>query len=124
VEPVGRISASASAKSIGQKEAEQKEGEQCAAAVDVQPTTSKSDRLLDFIIIPATGVAFWRNPMEVLYILIPLAMVVVALAVWAFVWSVRSGQFEDLEGPAWRILMDDDDPKIPEDARPKPKEPL
>jgi cbb3-type cytochrome oxidase maturation protein len=61
--------------------------------------------------------------MEVLYILIPLAMVVVALAVWAFVWSVRSGQFEDLEGPAWRILMDDDDPKIPEDARPKPKKP-
>lgn len=55
--------------------------------------------------------------MEILYVLIPLAMVVVAIAVWAFVWSVRSGQFEDLEGPAYRILMDDDDPRIPEDAR-------
>lgn len=59
--------------------------------------------------------------MEILYVLIPLAVVVVALAVWAFVWSVRSGQFEDLEGPAYRILMDDDDPRIPEDARPKKK---
>lgn len=59
--------------------------------------------------------------MEILYVLIPLAMVVVAIAVWAFVWSVRSGQFEDLEGPAYRILMDDDDPRIPEDARIKKK---
>jgi nitrogen fixation-related uncharacterized protein len=30
-----------------------------------------------------------------------------------FVWSVKSGQYEDLEGPAHRILMDDDDPLIP-----------
>jgi nitrogen fixation-related uncharacterized protein len=36
---------------------------------------------------------------------------------------VRSGQFEDLEGPAYRILMDDDDPNIPQDARIKPKAP-
>ncbi len=46
--------------------------------------------------------------MEILYLLIPLSVVlvfVIALALW---WFVRSGQFEDLEGPAYRILMDDD----------------
>jgi cbb3-type cytochrome oxidase maturation protein len=46
---------------------------------------------------------------EVIYMLIPLALVLVALIIWVFVWSVRSGQFDDLEGPAHRILMDDDD---------------
>ncbi|NIR59081.1 MAG: cbb3-type cytochrome oxidase assembly protein CcoS [Gammaproteobacteria bacterium] len=51
--------------------------------------------------------------MEILYLLIPLGLVLLAVAIAAFVWAVRSGQFEDLEGPAHRILMDDDDPKIP-----------
>lgn len=55
--------------------------------------------------------------MEVLYFLIPLAVVLVAIAVAVFLWSVKSGQFEDMEGPAHRILMDDDDPMIPTDAR-------
>jgi cbb3-type cytochrome oxidase maturation protein len=49
--------------------------------------------------------------MEVLYLLVPLAVVLVIAIVWAFFWSIRSGQFDDLEGPAHRILMDrDDDP--------------
>ena len=48
--------------------------------------------------------------MESLYLLIPLS-VVLAIAIGAiFWWAVRSGQFEDLEGPAHRILMDDDEP--------------
>ena len=51
--------------------------------------------------------------MEILYLLIPIAVIVMAVAVAALVWAVRSGQFEDLEGPAHRILMDDDDPRIP-----------
>jgi cbb3-type cytochrome oxidase maturation protein len=46
---------------------------------------------------------------EVIYMLVPLALVLVALIIWVFLWSVRSGQFDDLEGPAHRILMDDDD---------------
>ncbi len=46
--------------------------------------------------------------MEILYLLVPLAVVLAALIVWAFLWAVRSGQFDDLEGPAHRILMDDD----------------
>ncbi len=48
--------------------------------------------------------------MNILYMLIPLSLVLVAAAVWAFFWAVRSGQFDDLEGPAHRILMDDDGP--------------
>jgi nitrogen fixation-related uncharacterized protein len=35
------------------------------------------------------------------------------VAIWAFIWAVKTGQFDDLEGPAHRILMDDDDPRIP-----------
>ena len=47
--------------------------------------------------------------MSILYLLIPLGLVLLGIAVWAFMWAVRSGQFEDLEGPAHRILMDDDE---------------
>jgi len=50
--------------------------------------------------------------MEVLYLLVPLAMLIVALMVVIFFWAVRSGQFDDLEGPAHRIIMDDDRPEI------------
>lgn len=51
--------------------------------------------------------------MDILYLLIPLAVIIMIVAVAAFMWAVRSGQYEDLEGPAHRILMDDDDPRIP-----------
>ncbi len=46
--------------------------------------------------------------MEIIYILIPLGLILLALAVAAFFWAVRSGQFDDLESPAWRIVLDDD----------------
>ncbi len=51
--------------------------------------------------------------MEILYLLIPIAVVVAAVAIGFFVWTVRSGQYDDMDGPAHRMLMDDDDPKIP-----------
>jgi cbb3-type cytochrome oxidase maturation protein len=51
--------------------------------------------------------------MNILYLLIPIGLVILGFAVWVFIWAVRSGQYEDLEGPAYRILMDDDDPLIP-----------
>lgn len=47
--------------------------------------------------------------MEIIYLLIPLSLLLIGLIVWVFVWAIRSGQFDDLEGPAHRILMDDDD---------------
>jgi len=51
--------------------------------------------------------------MRILFLLIPMALGVIGVALWAFLWAVRTGQFDDLEGPAHRILMDDDDPRIP-----------
>jgi cbb3-type cytochrome oxidase maturation protein len=55
--------------------------------------------------------------MEILYLLIPLAVGLMAIAIAFFLWTVRTGQYDDLEGPAHRILMDDDDPMIPVNAR-------
>jgi len=46
--------------------------------------------------------------MEVIYLLIPLSLVLVAVIIGFVVWAIRSGQFEDLERPAHRILDDDD----------------
>lgn len=48
--------------------------------------------------------------MAALYILIPVAVVLVAVAIWVFFWAVDSGQFDDLDGPAHSILFDDEDP--------------
>ena len=46
--------------------------------------------------------------MEILMLLVPLSVVLVFLIGAAFWWSVGSGQFDDLDGPAHRILDDDD----------------
>ena len=46
--------------------------------------------------------------MSALYLVIPLALMFAMLEIGAFVWSARSGQFDDLDGPAERILHDDD----------------
>ena len=46
--------------------------------------------------------------MNILYLLIPLSLVLLGLIVWILLWAVRSGQFDDLEGPAHRILLDED----------------
>ena len=46
--------------------------------------------------------------MSILYVLIPLALIILGVAVWAFFWAVGSGQFDDLDTPAMRILLDDD----------------
>ena len=51
--------------------------------------------------------------MDILFLLIPISLVIMGVAIWVFLWAIRSEQFEDLEGPAHSILMDDDDPRIP-----------
>ena len=48
--------------------------------------------------------------MSILFALIPLAMILLAFALWAFFWAVRSGQFDDLDTPAVQILLDDETP--------------
>ena len=47
--------------------------------------------------------------MSVLYIVLPLALLFGGLALAAFLWAVRRGQFEDLDTPAWRIVLEDDE---------------
>lgn len=48
--------------------------------------------------------------MEVTFYLLPLALVLSTAGLGLFVWALRNGQFEDLEGPRWRILYEDDKP--------------
>ncbi len=46
--------------------------------------------------------------MSSLYLLIPLALLLLGVSVWAFFWAVRGSQFDDLDSPALPILLDDD----------------
>ena len=55
--------------------------------------------------------------MDILYLLIPLSLIIVTGVVLIFFWAVKSGQFDDLEGPAYRILDDSED-------QPSKKQPL
>ena len=57
-----------------------------------------------------------RNDMNILYLLIPLALLLLGVAVWVFFWAVGSGQFDDLDTPAMRVIMDDDE-KPPEEKQ-------
>lgn len=49
--------------------------------------------------------------MEVLIYLVPLALALGSLGLGAFLWSLKTGQYDDLEGAAWRAVMDDDGPE-------------
>ena len=56
--------------------------------------------------------------MDILYLLIPLSLVLVFVIAGLFWWSLRNGQYEDLDGPGYRILMDDDSADGPPKRRP------
>jgi len=58
--------------------------------------------------------------MSMLYVLIPLAVVLLAIAVIALLWAIKSGQFDDLESHGWSVVLDDDQkpPPLVEDERP------
>lgn len=58
--------------------------------------------------------------MDILYLLIPMAILLVVAMVAGFLWASKSGQFDDLEGPAHRILMDEDEPREPVPGKRKP----
>ncbi|HBE93134.1 MAG TPA: cbb3-type cytochrome oxidase assembly protein CcoS [Gammaproteobacteria bacterium] len=55
--------------------------------------------------------------MEIIYYLVPMAMIIVAGIVAGLFWAVKSGQFDDMEGPAHQILMDEE--IFPEDSENK-----
>ena len=54
--------------------------------------------------------------MSALSLTLLIGMLVMLIVIVAFVFTVKSGQYDDMEGPAYRILMDDDDPLIPANA--------
>ena len=49
--------------------------------------------------------------MDVIFVLLPLALIIAAIAVGFFIWAARTGQFDDLDTPAVRILFDDEEPR-------------
>lgn len=55
--------------------------------------------------------------MNILLALIPISLALLGLAIWAFVWAVRKGQYDDLDTPALDILVDDEKPLPATDAR-------
>ena len=59
-----------------------------------------------------------------LYVLIPLAVMLLAIAVWALLWAIKSGQFDDLESHGWSVVLDDDQkpPALVEDEAPGSEE--
>ena len=58
--------------------------------------------------------------MESLYLLIPLSIAVVFIALWVFFKASDGGQFDDLVGPGMRVLQDDDTTPPPPPAQPPP----
>ena len=56
--------------------------------------------------------------MNVLYVLVPLALALALCGVAAFRWAVRDGQFDDVETPALRVLLDDERPEHPDPPTP------
>ena len=61
--------------------------------------------------------------MPALYVMIPAALLIVAVAIYIFFWAVDSGQYDDLDSPAHSILFDDQDPQhtaAVEEAKGKP----
>ncbi len=60
--------------------------------------------------------------MEILYILIPVSLILVTIAIVLFGWAIKNGQYDDLEGPGHSILFDDDEDMIPgPDDKPRKK---
>jgi len=60
--------------------------------------------------------------MDIIFLLIPVAMVLVILMAAVYWWTVKTGQMDDLEGPAYRILMDDDGVKKAPESESKSNE--
>ena len=52
--------------------------------------------------------------MNILYLLIGVSLIAALIFLWLFIWSVKSGQYDDNYTPSVRILFDDDEPKVEE----------
>ena len=58
--------------------------------------------------------------MNILLLLVPISIVLLGIAIWAFAWAVRRGQFDDLDTPALDILADDTRPRPAASGTPRP----
>ena len=58
--------------------------------------------------------------MNAIYVLIPIGLLFLAVAIAALAWALNSGQYDDLDSPAVRILSDDEEPSASETAPPRP----
>jgi len=56
--------------------------------------------------------------MDFVYVLLPLALLLGFVGLMAFMWTLKSGQYDDLDGDAWRAIMDDDDDLNPNRSKP------
>jgi len=54
---------------------------------------------------------------KIVFVLVPLMLILVAFGLVLFSWAVKNGQYDDMDGPAHRILYDDDKDMIPDEAR-------
>ena len=62
--------------------------------------------------------------MSIIYLMIPLGLILLGLAIWALVWAVRSGQFDELESHGWSVILDDDSkPQAADSEEREPDEP-
>lgn len=57
--------------------------------------------------------------MDSILFLIPVSIIFLTIAVITLVWNIKSGQFDDMETPAHKILFDDDEDLLPDDAKPQ-----
>lgn len=46
--------------------------------------------------------------MSMIFVLIPLAVLLLGVAIWALLWAIKTGQFDDLESHGWSVVLDDD----------------
>jgi cbb3-type cytochrome oxidase maturation protein len=60
--------------------------------------------------------------MDSILFLIPISIIFLTIAIITLVWNIKSGQFDDMEAPAHKILFDDDENLLPDDAKPVKKE--
>ena len=57
--------------------------------------------------------------MNIVFVLVPVTLVLVGVALWGFFWAVRSGQFDELDVASWEVLIDEDaPPSKPDESAP------
>lgn len=60
--------------------------------------------------------------MSSIFVLIPLSLVLLGLAIWGLLWAIERHQFEDLDTPPWRVVLDDDRAPAGRDPDPDPED--